>query len=102
LYPEWNLAPTPIYVSAVDTIADHPQLVFKEGTTYGVRDYWRTGDQLHFITIEEGGTKSVAHVAPFSDLDVERTTEADTARGFRFVLRDAPIDQWLRDHPTGR
>jgi len=76
----------------------HPQLVFKDGRTYTVTDYWRVNDQLHFVTIEEGGTKSVPHTVPFGDLDVQRTIDANTAQGFRFVLRDEPIEQWLEHH----
>jgi len=76
----------------------HPQLVFKDGTTYTVTDYWRVNDQLHFITIEEGGTKSVPHTMPLGELDVQRTTDANAAQGFRFVLRDEPIEQWLEHH----
>jgi hypothetical protein len=76
----------------------HPQLVFQNGTTHTVTDYWRVNDQLHFITIEEGGTKSVPHTVPFEDLDVQRTTDANVAQGFRFVLRDEPIEQWLEHH----
>jgi len=76
----------------------HPQLLFKDGTTYTVTDYWRVNDQLHFVTIEEGGTKSVPHTVAFEDLDVQRTTDANTAQGFRFVLRDEPIEQWLEHH----
>jgi hypothetical protein len=88
----------PTYVDVGDTATNHPQLVFNDGTTYIVRDYWRVDDQLHFITVEDGGTKSVEHTVPFSDLDVPRTSDADLARGFRFVVRDKPIEQWLRDH----
>jgi hypothetical protein len=69
--------------------------VFKDSTTYTVADYWCVDDQLHFTTIEEGGTKSVPHRVPFADLDVQRTTDADAAQGFRFVVRDKPIQQWL-------
>jgi hypothetical protein len=76
----------------------HPQLVFKDGTMYTVADYWRVNDELHFVTIEEGGTKSVPHTVPFGDLDVERTTDTNTAQGFRFVVRDEPIEQWLEHH----
>jgi len=98
--PFWNFNPWPTYVYVGDTTANHPQLVFNDGSSYIVRDYWRVDDQLHFITIEEGGTKSVEHTVPFSNLDVQRTTDADTARGFRFVVRDEPIEQWLRDHSS--
>jgi hypothetical protein len=102
-YPVWNFiapvssyawAPVPTYAFVLTGSASHPQLVFKNGTTYMVTDYWRVDDQLHFITIEEGGTKSV----PFADLDVQRTTDADAAQGFRFLVRDEPIEQWLQHH----
>ena len=73
-----------------------PQLIFKDGTSYTVADYWRVEDQLHFITSEEGGTKSVPRTVPFGDLDVQRTTAAATAQGFQFVVRDEPIEQWLQ------
>ena len=97
-YPVWNFVPSPAYVFVGSASPSHPQLVFKDGTTYTVTDYWRVNDQLHFITIEEGGTKSVPHTVPFTDLDVQRTTDANTAEGFRFVLRDEPIEQWLEHH----
>jgi hypothetical protein len=92
------IAPSPTYVFVGGESVSHPQLVFKDGTTYMVTDYWRVDDQLHFITIEEGGTKSVPHTVPFADLDVQRTTDADAAQGFRFLVRDEPIEQWLQHH----
>ena len=98
-YPVWNfISPSPAYVFVGSASPSHPQLVFKEGTKYTVTDYWRVNDQLHFITIEEGGTKSVPHTVPFADLDVQRTTDANAVQGFRFVLRDEPIEQWLEHH----
>lgn len=98
-YPVWNfIAPSPAYVFVGSASPSHPQLVFKDGTTYTVTDYWRVNDQLHFITIEEGGTKSMPHAVPFGDLDVQQTTDANAAQGFRFVLRDEPIEQWLEHH----
>jgi hypothetical protein len=77
--------------------ASYLQLVFNNGTSYTVTDYWRVDDQLHFITVEEGGTKFVPHTVPFDDLDVERTKDRATAEGFRFLIRDKPIEQWLED-----
>ena len=94
-YPVWNfITPSPTYVFVGSASPSHPQLLFKDGTTYTVTDYWRVDDQLHFITTEEGGTKSV----PFGDLDVQRTTDTNAAQGFRFVLRDEPVEQWLEHH----
>lgn len=98
-YPVWNfITPLPNYAFVGSASESHPQLVFKDGTTYTVTDYWRVGDQLHFITVEEGGTKAVAHTVPFGDLDVQRTTDAAAAGGFQFVLRDEPIEHWLQKH----
>ena len=98
-YPVWNFTvPSPTYVFVGSASPSHPQLVFKDDTTYTVTDYWRVDDQLHFITMEEGGTKSVPHTVPFADLDVQRTTDANVAQGFRFVLRNEPIEQWLEHH----
>lgn len=86
-YPVWNfIDPLPTYVFVGSASESHPQLVFKDGTTYTVTDYWRVDDQLHFITVEEGGTKTVPHTVPFGDLDVQRTTDTDAAGGFRFVI----------------
>jgi hypothetical protein len=89
-------APTYFFVGSQS--ASRPQLVFKDGTTYSVADYWRVDDQLHFITSEEGGTKSVPRTVPFADLDVQRTTDANTVQGFKFRIRDEPIEQWLQHH----
>jgi hypothetical protein len=89
---------SPTYFFLPSESASHPQLIFKDGTTYTVADYWRVDDQLHFVTSEEGGTKSVPHTVPFADLDVQRTTDADAKQGFRFLVRDEPIDQWLQHH----
>ena len=99
-YPAYeSIVPfSPTYFFFGSESASHPPLVFKDGTTYTVADYWRVDDQLHFITAEEGGTKSVPHTVPFGDLDVQRTTGAAAAQGFRFVLRDEPIEQWLQHH----
>ena len=88
----------PTYFFIASQSAIRPQLVFKDGTTYNVADFWRADDQLHFVTSEEGGTKSVPHTVPFGDLDLQRTTEANTAQGFKFRMRDEPIEQWLQHH----
>ena len=98
-YPVWNyVVPLPTYVFVGSASANHPQLVFKDGTTYTVTDYWRVDDQLHFITMEQSGTKSVPHTVAFDDLDVQRTTDTNAVQGFRFVVRNEPIDQWLKHH----
>ena len=98
-YPVENfVSSAPVDVFAGTILESHPQLVFQNGTTYIVTDYWRVDDQLHFITAKNGGTKLVPHVVPFGDLDVQRTIDADKARGFRFLVRNEPIEQWLEHH----
>ena len=85
---------SPTYYFIGNESASHPRLVFKDHMTYTVEDYWRVDDQLHFITSEDGATKSV----PFADLDVQATTDALSAQGFKFRVRDEPIEQWLKHH----
>jgi hypothetical protein len=105
-YSIGNFIPaSPTYLLVGAASPTRPQLVFNDGTTYTVNDYWRVDDQLHFITVEEGGTKSVPHSVPFDSLDVQRTKEAAAAQGFRFVIRDEPVQQWLEhrsQHGHGR
>ena len=73
-------------------------LFLKDGTVYSVTDYWFVNGQIHFIMVEEGGTKS-EQVIGFDELDSQRTIDVNTQRGFRFVLRNEPWEQYLRDHP---
>ncbi len=77
------------------------QLYLKDGTVYNVIDYWLVNGQLHFKTVEDNGTKVVEHTIDFDQLDLQKTVDVNTQRGFRFVLRDEPIEQYLQDHPAG-
>lgn len=74
-------------------------LYLKDGTAYTVADYWFVNGKVHFIAVEEGGAKSVEHVIDFDELDVQKTIDVNTRRGFRVVMRDEPVEQYLRDHP---
>ena len=80
---------------------DLPQLFLRDGTILNVTDYWLVDDQLHFTMIEEEGTKPAEHVIPFEALDLQTTVDANTRRGFRFMLRNEPWEQYVRDHPEG-
>jgi hypothetical protein len=80
---------------------DLPQLFLKDGTILNVTDYWLVDDQLHFTMIDEEGAKPAEHVIPFDALDLQTTVDANTRRGFRFMLRNEPVEQYLRDHPEG-
>ncbi|MFZ2000520.1 MAG: hypothetical protein WA239_04845 [Candidatus Sulfotelmatobacter sp.] len=91
---------TPVYVYGEER-PDLPQLFLKDGTILNVTDYWLVDDQLHFTMIEENGTKPAEHVIPFGALDLQTTVDANTRRGFRFMLRNEPFEQYLRDHPEG-
>lgn len=75
------------------------QLYLKDGTIYSVTDYWLVNDQLHFTTIDAGGTQSSEQVIGFDRLDLQKTIDVNTNRGFRFVLRNEPLQQYLQDYP---
>ena len=74
-------------------------LFLKDGTAHGVTDYWFVNDEVHFTVLEEGGTKSAEQVIGVDELDLQKTIDVNTRRGFRFVRRDEPLEQYLRDHP---
>ena len=74
-------------------------LFLKDGTAYSVTDYWFVNDKVHSTALEEGGTKSVEKVIGVDELDLQKTIDVNTRRGFRFVRRDEPLEQYLRDHP---
>jgi hypothetical protein len=91
---------TPVYVYG-DERQDLPQLFLKDGTTLNVTDYWLVDEQLHFTMIEAGEAKPAEHVIPFDALDLQATVDENTRRGFRFLLRNEPFEQYVRDHPEG-
>ena len=81
--------------------SDLPQLFLKDGTILNVTDYWLVDGQLHFTMTEENGTRPAEQVIPFDALDLQTTVDANTRRGFHFMLRNEPFEQYLRDHPDG-
>ena len=93
-------AETPVYVYG-DEREDFPQLVLKDGTILNVSDYWVVDNQLHFKVVEGAGMKPVEQTIPFDQVDLQRTVDVNTRRGFRFVLRNEPFEQYVRDHPEG-
>jgi hypothetical protein len=74
-------------------------LYLKDGTIYDVSDYWLVDNQLHFATAPEGGQRATEGVINFGELDLQRTIDVNTQRGFHFVLRNEPIEQYIQDHP---
>ena len=110
---EWRLPEYPVenYVVPPPVVYEYPEYVYyggqrdlvllflKDGTVYSVTDYWFVKDEVHFTTLEEGGTKAVEQVIGLDELDLQKTIDVNTRRGFRFVRRDEPLEQYLRDHP---
>ena len=93
---EYPSATSPIFVYGEER-RELVQLYLKDGTVYNVTDYWLVNDQLHCTTVE--GASTVEHVFNFDELDLQKTIDVNTAREFRFVLRNEPIEQYLKDHP---
>jgi len=81
-----------------ESTRESPELYMKDGSVYSVRDYWVVDNQLHFIVVQ--GRKPVEHVIPVDELDLQTTIDTNTARGFRFVLRNAPMQEYEKDHPN--
>ena len=93
--------PIPVYVYGAygEREPELVELFFKDGTVIGVTDYWFVDDKIHFSVPGEGGTKSVEQARALDELDLPTTIDVNTRRGFRFVRRDEPMQQYLRDHP---
>ena len=89
---------SPVYVYYE---GDHQlvEIFLKDGMAYSVTDYWFVNDQVHFTTLGEDGTKSVEEVIGLDELDLKKTINVNTRRGFRVVRRDEPLEPYLRDHP---
>lgn len=100
---EHYLAPPLSYASPVYiySLNGQPlvQLCLQDGTMYNVNDYWFVSDQIHFTMLDENSMKSVEQAISFEDLDVAKTIDVNTRRGFRVVMRNEPLEQYLRDHP---
>ena len=74
-------------------------LYLKDGTAFGVTDYWLVDGQMHFSMVEDEATKSAEHAIPLDELDLPRTIDVNTRRGFRIVFRDEPWQEYLKHHP---
>ena len=72
---------------------DLVELFFKDGTVYDVTDYWVVDGQIHFLTVDKTGQKTVEHLLPFDTLDVRTTTDDNNSRGFKFQLRNQSDDR---------
>ena len=95
--PQFEIQNWPIFYGEPNS--QFVQLYLNDGTVYNVTDYWLVNGELHFKMIEENDTKVTEHTIDFSQLDLQKTIDVNTDRGFRFVLRNEPLEQYLRDHP---
>jgi hypothetical protein len=76
-------------------------LYLKDGTVYGVSDYWFVNGEVHFTAVGDGGVPSGEQVIGAEELDAQKTSDVNTTRGFRVVMRDEPWQKYLKDHPDG-
>jgi hypothetical protein len=60
-------------------------LFLKDGSVYAISDYWLAGGQLHYVT-NYGGENAL----DVSQIDLQRTVDANARRGVPFILRPAP------------
>ncbi|HEY4741740.1 MAG TPA: hypothetical protein VIH76_14185 [Candidatus Acidoferrales bacterium] len=59
-------------------------IYFKDGSSYGVRDYWMDAGKLHYLT-SYGGENS----ADADRVDLQRTVDENAKNGIEFTLRPA-------------
>lgn len=88
----------PSYLYAAEN-HDLVWLYLKDGTAYAVTDYWFVDGEVHFNAVGEGGVRSAEQVIGLEELDIAKTNEVNTIRGFRVVMRDEPWEKYLKDHP---
>jgi len=74
-------------------------LYLKDGSVYAVTDYWFVNGDVHFNAVGEGGVQSAEQVIGLDELDAQKTSDVNTARGFRVVMRDEPWQKYLKNHP---
>ena len=88
----------PVYVVRGYAVPDQQlvELFLNDGTTVAVTDYWFVNDEIHFLAPDEES----GQVVRLDEVDLQKTVNVNTRRGFRVVKRDAPMEQWLRDHPN--
>ncbi|MGH9740324.1 MAG: hypothetical protein ACRD4X_17315 [Candidatus Acidiferrales bacterium] len=56
-----------------------------DGTNYAVANYWLAGGDLHYVT-----SYGAEDAMPIGQIDLQRTVDANAARGVQFTLRPTP------------
>jgi hypothetical protein len=79
--------PPPRAVAGGQEAAPAPEvaLFLKDGSVYAISDYWLAGGRLHYVT-NYGGENAL----DVSQIDLQRTVDANARRGVSFILRPAP------------
>ena len=57
-------------------------LFLKDGTSFGVSDYWLEGGRLHYVTMYGG-----ANAIELEAVDIQRTVDENAKNGLTFALR---------------
>src|SRR4029077_2785114 len=78
----WQDSPTG---DSVDASRPAATIYLNNGTSDGVKDYWLTGGDLHYIT-NYGGENRI----PVERLDLQRTVDENAALGVTFILSNQP------------
>jgi hypothetical protein len=88
-------ATAPASAAAPTPGADSTVLFLKDGTSYGVTDYWLEGGRLHYVTTYGG-----ANAIELDALDMQRTVDENAKHGLMFALRPPHWqDQEVQPHP---
>jgi len=69
-------------------------LYLKDGSSFGVTDYWLEGGRLHYVTTYGG-----ANAMDMDDLDTQHTVDENAKQGVTFTLRP-PHTQDQQGQPT--
>jgi hypothetical protein len=93
--PSADEATAPASAAAPTPGEDSTVLFLKDGTSYGVTDYWLEGGRLHYVTTYGG-----ANAIELDALDVQRTVDENAKHGVTFVLRPPHwLDQEAQPQP---
>ena len=80
--PRADEATAPPGAAAPTANADSTVLLLKDGTSFGVTDYWIEGGRLHYVTTYGG-----ANAIDLEAIDIQRTVDENAKNGVTFTLR---------------
>ena len=86
---QWQESPAPdstVDLASALAASKSPATIYlKDGSSYGVTDYWLSGGELHYVT-NYGGENSIS----LERLDLQRTVDENAALGVSFILSNQP------------